>query len=94
MPPFCLQALLESAVCCLRDGPLLPADSSRGAGCSLSQQLPCSLTAVVPVRPSLCESGFKAKFSHHVICYCVDEPQHYSRAFFTVLRTLSFAWSY
>lgn len=67
MPPFHPQALLESAVWCLRDGPLLPADSSRGLGCFLPQQLPRSLPAVFPVWPSMCKSGFKAKFSHHVI---------------------------
>lgn len=94
MPPFHLQALLESAVCHLRDGPLLPADGSRGAGCFLPQQLPCGLTAFFPVWPSMCKSGFKAKFSHHMIYYYVDEPKHYSRAFFTALRTLSFARPY
>lgn len=93
MPPFHPQALLESALCCLRDGPLLPADSSRGLGCFLPQQLPCSLPAVFPVWPSMCKSGFKAKFSHHMIYYYVNEPKHYSRAFCTVLRTVSFAWS-
>lgn len=67
MTAFPPQAVLEPAVLGVCADLLVPADSPGAAGALLHQQLPCSLTALLPLWPGLCKSACKATFPPHMI---------------------------